>query len=70
MSTDPTIPALQEHIAHLTKDVQDLSDIVAQQAKTIDLLSRRVGLLLEAEAQRQAEAGNVAIMGDERPPHY
>ena len=64
MSTDPTIPALQEHIAHLTKDVQDLSDIVAQQAKTIDLLSRRVGMLLEAEA------GNVAIIGDERPPHY
>lgn len=70
MSTKTTLATLQEHIAHLTKDVQDLSDIVADQSKTITVLSRRLGLLLEAEAQRQAETGNVAIMGDERPPHY
>jgi SlyX protein len=31
----------EEHLAHLTRTVEDLSDVVATQAGEIDMLTRR-----------------------------
>ncbi|MBT9386924.1 SlyX family protein [Pseudooceanicola sp. CBS1P-1] len=62
--------ALEEQIAHLTRTVEDLSDTVAKQATEIALLTRRVQLLMEREAHREADAGSGIYMGDEKPPHY
>ena len=62
--------ALQERIAHLERATEDLSDIIARQAHEIDQLTRRVALLLEREAGREAEGGGGIVLGDERPPHY
>lgn len=64
------ITDLQETAAHLTREVEDLSAIVAKQADEIALLTRKVQLLMEREAQREASEGAAVIMGDERPPHY
>lgn len=61
---------IEETIAHLTRTVEDLSDIVARQEREIDVLKRRVGMLLEREADREAAQGGGVILGDERPPHY
>lgn len=61
---------IEETIAHLTRTVEELSDIVARQQSEIDVLTRRVQMLLEREAERQAESGGGVVMGDERPPHY
>ena len=61
---------LEEQIAHLARTVDDLSDIVASQQKEIDLLTRRVAMLMEREAQREADAGAAVFTGNERPPHY
>jgi len=61
--------ALEERIAHLTRSVDDLSDVVARQAREIERLSRRVGLLMEREAAREAEGGGVPL-ADQRPPHW
>ena len=60
----------EERIAHLTRQVDDLSDVVARQAKAIDVLERRVALLMEREAAREYADGAAEIVGDERPPHY
>ncbi|MEO1307924.1 MAG: SlyX family protein [Pseudomonadota bacterium] len=61
---------IQETIAHLTRTVDDLSDIVARQEQEIAELKRHVTLLLErAAAEEQALSGGVTIPG-ERPPHY
>jgi SlyX protein len=60
--------ALEERIAHLTKAVEDLSDVVARHAGEIAQLQRRVGLLMEREADREAEGG--APLADQRPPHW
>jgi SlyX protein len=57
---------LEEQIAHLTKTVDELSDVVARQDNEITLLINRVRMLMEREA---AGSGGVVI-GDERPPHY
>ncbi|MCR9127748.1 MAG: SlyX family protein [Rhodobacteraceae bacterium] len=61
---------IEEKIAHLTRAVDDLSDIVAAQSAEIDRLNARVALLMRREAERQADAGGGVVLGDERPPHY
>ncbi len=61
---------LEEKIAHLTRTVEELSDVVARQDTEIALLTRRVQMLLEREATREQDGGGGMVMGDERPPHY
>ncbi|NIZ13798.1 SlyX family protein [Phaeobacter sp. HF9A] len=61
---------LEEHIAHLTRTVEELNEIVTAQQTDIDLLKRRVQMLMEREAQREAEGSGGAVFTDERPPHY
>ena len=66
--TDQT--ALEERIAHLTRTVEDLSDVVARQEREIALLTRRVMLLIEREVDRESgDAGN-APAANQRPPHW
>lgn len=60
---------LEERIAHLIRAVDDLSDVVAAQGRMIDMLTRRVQLLSEREAEREA-AGLAPSAPDERPPHW
>ncbi|MFN0115885.1 MAG: SlyX family protein [Paracoccaceae bacterium] len=64
------LTAAEERIAHLTRAVDELSEVVAAQARVIDGLTRKVALLLGREAEREADAGAAVILGDERPPHY
>ena len=64
------ITDLEETAAHLTKTVDELSDIIARQDGEIALLTRKVLLLMEREAQREASEGAAVVTGDERPPHY
>ncbi|WP_417678459.1 SlyX family protein [Pseudodonghicola sp.] len=61
---------IEEKLAHLIRTVEDLSEIVARQQAEVDKLSRRVQMLMEREAQREAEGSGGVIYGDERPPHY
>ena len=63
------IEGLEERIAHLTRAVEDLSDVVARQTTEIDRLGRLVGLLAEREAEREAGAGD-APPANVRPPHW
>ncbi len=67
--TDRLILA-EERIAHLIRSVDELSDVVAGQAREIAVLTRRVALLMDREAAREADGGGGAVLGDERPPHY
>lgn len=64
------ITALEEQIAHLTRTVDDLSGVVARQDRDIEMLKRRVGMLLEREAQREADLGGQIPLEDQRPPHW
>ncbi len=61
---------LEEQIAHLTRAVEELSDVVTAQRAEIDRLTRRVEMLMQREAHREAEATGGVVLGDERPPHY
>ncbi len=59
---------LEERIAHLTRAVEDLSDVVARQSKDLDRLLRLTQLLAEREAERE---GNGQVPeANVRPPHW
>jgi SlyX protein len=58
---------LEERIAHLTRTVEDLSDVVARQEREIALLTRRVAMLIEREVDR--ETGD-APAANQPPPHW
>ena len=68
--SDTRTDKLEETVAHLSRLVEYLSEIVARQEREIDLLKRRVGLLLEREASREADAGGTIPLADQRPPHW
>lgn len=61
---------LEERIAHLQAVVDDLSDVVARQANEISHLTRRVTLLMQREAEREAADGSGLALADQKPPHY
>ncbi|WP_417722228.1 SlyX family protein [Salipiger sp.] len=60
----------EERLAHLQRVVDDLSDTIARQDRDIALLTHRVAMLMEREAERQQDDSGGVVLGDERPPHY
>lgn len=65
-----SIEALEERIAHLQRNVDDLSDVVTAQGQEMDKLRARVDMLMRREANREQDAGGGSYFSDERPPHY
>jgi SlyX protein len=59
---------IEERLAHLLRTVDDLSDVVARQEREIALLTRRVAMLMEREADREAQA--LREVPIDRPPHW
>ncbi|WP_294622715.1 SlyX family protein [uncultured Roseovarius sp.] len=62
--------AIEETLAHLSRTVDELSEIIARQEGEIEMLTRRVQLLMEREAERESDLGGQLLMGNERPPHW
>lgn len=62
--------ALEERIAHLEREVSDLSAVVADQDAELRRLSALVDRLADRERERAAEGGGGVVLGDERPPHW
>jgi SlyX protein len=64
------IERLEEKIAHLTRTVEELSEVVARQDKELAVAQRRVAMLMEREAMRAADNGTEIPLADQRPPHW
>lgn len=64
------IEKTEEQIAHLTRTVDDLSEVVTRQGREIDQLTRRVAMLLERAAEAEAAGGAAIPLADQRPPHW
>lgn len=67
---DERLTTAEERIAHLTRAVDELSDVVTAQASAVDRLDRLVRLLIEREAQRDEAAALASPPADQRPPHW
>lgn len=68
--TNDRITQLEETIAHLTRQVEELNEVVARQDTDLSKITHRVKMLMEREAQRESAGTGGVILGDERPPHY
>lgn len=64
------LTALEERLTHLSRAVEELSDVVASQADEIVILRRRVRLLMEREAERELSEGGQVPLADQKPPHW
>ena len=64
------ITHLEEQIAHLTRTVDDLSDVVARQETQLALATRRIAMLMEREAGRENDGGGSVPLADQKPPHW
>ena len=70
MLEDNRLEALESNTAHLTRTVEELSEIVARQQTEIATLIRRLQVLMQREAERELSLGSAEIITDERPPHW
>ncbi len=61
---------LEEKLAHLQRVTDGLSDIVAAQRDQIDRLTRRVEMLMQREAEREADSDGTVPLADQKPPHW
>jgi SlyX protein len=61
---------LEETLAHLGRTVDDLSEVIARQDGEIAALNRRLGRVIEREAERQADQGAEIPLADQKPPHW
>ena len=61
---------LQIILAHLTRQVEDLSDVIARQDREIAVLTRRGGMLMNREAERELDQGGSVPLADQKPPHW
>ncbi len=59
---------MEERLAHLIRQGDELSEVVAAQGRRINALERQVAFLLDRERGREEAAGSV-YLGDEPPPH-
>lgn len=61
---------MQEALAEALRVVEDLNEVVTDQANRIELLERRVNMLMTRAAEQEAEQASGLPLSDQRPPHY
>ena len=70
MSDQDRLTRLEEHLAHQNTLVEELNEVVTEQRAEIDLLNRRVAMLLQRAAEQEADNLSGAPLADQRPPHW
>ena len=70
MEQEERIIELEIKLSEATKLLEELSDIVAEQANRLDIAERRIQLLMERAAQDEANSSNGITINDNLPPHW
>ena len=66
-STNSRLTENEAKISYLIKDIEDLSDIVAEQGRELEKLNKQVSFLIKKETERD-DISDV-VLGD-KPPHW
>ena len=66
-STNSRLTENEAKISYLIKDIEDLSDIVAEQSRELEKLNKQVSFLIKKETERDDIRG--VVLGD-KPPHW
>jgi SlyX protein len=65
---DTTI--LEEKISHITKTLDELSDVVAQQDNRINKMVTHLEKLMKLIAEQGEQDSGGIYLADSKPPHY
>ena len=66
---DDRLIALEIRLAHFERMAEDMSDVLAEQARTIDLLQAQLNRLRQRMEEIRVE-GEGSPQDDRPPPHY
>ena len=66
-STNSRLTENEAKISYLIKDIEDLSDIVAEQSRELEKLNKLISFLIKKETERNDISG--VVLGD-KPPHW
>ncbi len=64
------ITELEESVTHLTRMLDELSEVIARQDSEIALMAHRIRLLMERAGEQELAAGGTVPLADEKPPHW
>jgi len=67
--SDPILK-LEETVAHLTRVIDELSDVLARQETEIERMKRRQEMLMQRDAEREFAEGGTVPLTDQKPPHW
>ena len=70
MTDSDRMTDLETQLAHTSRQSDELSDIVADQAKRIEVLERRILALMQRAASDEAANASGVVLGDQTPPHW
>ncbi|MAD94374.1 MAG: SlyX protein [Rhodobacteraceae bacterium] len=69
MTKADEITSIEERLAHTIRMAEDLSEVVAEQAKQIIRLEKQMKAVIEM-ARNTAQAEGTVTFGDQLPPHW
>jgi len=67
---DYRLNELEIQLAHLTRANEELSGVVADQARRLERMEKRLNLLLERAREQESAGAGGHVFGDEVPPHW
>lgn len=70
MNDSDRITELEIQLAHATRMSEELSDVVADHAKRLELAEKRIQMLMQRAAQAESEAMAGVAVGNQPPPHW
>ncbi len=70
MSDQNRITELEIQLSHVTRTVDELSTIVADQANRLEQAEKRIKMLMQRAAEAEAQAMSGIAVGDKPPPHW
>ncbi|MDA0222507.1 MAG: SlyX family protein [Rhodobacterales bacterium] len=68
--SDERITQLEMQTAHQTRILEELNDVVTQHGREIDILTRRLRVVMERLAEHDLATGDTAPGADQKPPHW
>lgn len=70
MENNERLTELEETVAHLTRTVEELSDVLARQDGELAQMAHRLQMLMQRAAEQEVNAGGSAPLADQKPPHW
>ncbi len=61
---------LEEQLAHQSALMDELNQVVTTQASQIDILQRRITLLMKRAAEQESDSISGVPVQDQKPPHW